>query len=148
MRNSHLPKEVRESLKNQPTVADLPEAQRAEIQAHQDMLNESIPGRSHRDAILALEFLMGEDSTDKHTMAYKHALWVVNKYYGNDANDIITGHLDDGDKFTEDGESRGSNYQSGGLSVNEFMGDDMMSSVSKDSMKDAFKKVFGGKNGL
>lgn len=115
MRNSMLPKAVREALKSQPTTADLSDNQRAEIQAHQDMLNESIAGRSHRDAILALEFLMGQDGIDKHEMSYKHALWVVESYYGANSGDVIQGVMDDGEKFTQDGESRGSNYQNGGI---------------------------------
>lgn len=117
MRNSRLPKAVRESLKSQPTVADLPEAQRAEIQAHQDMLNESIAGRSHRDAILALEVLMGEDGIDRTGIAYRNACKVVSDYYGKDSNMIIAGVMDDGEKFTQDGESRGENYQTGGITV-------------------------------
>ena len=115
MRNQMLPKAVRESLKSQPTMSDLPEEQRAKIQAHQDMMNEKIAGRSHRDAILALEVLMGEDGIDRNGIAFRNASKVVLDYYGKDSNMIITGVMDDGEKFALDGESRGDAYQQGGI---------------------------------
>ena len=119
MRNQMLPKAVREAMKTQPTVADLTDNQRAEIQAHQDMIQADIednrkPNKDHKDAILALEFLMGE-VTDKDSEAYKTALYVVEKFYGKNSGIVVQGVMDDGEKFTQDGESRGSNYQHGGI---------------------------------
>jgi hypothetical protein len=128
MRNSMLPKAVRESLKSQPTMADLSDNQRAEIQASQDMLEMSIRNQREEDIYSALQLMMSViekgETIRKHSFAYRNACLVINKHYGHNAVDIVEGVMDDGDKFTADGESRGGAYQRGGLigGINEYFG--------------------------
>ena len=96
MRNSQLPKEVQEMVNQQTN------------RMTQSLLMKNSHSMTER-AILALEFLLGEESLDKNGAAFLLADSVVADYYQSYPE------MDDGEKFTQDGESRGSNYQHGGI---------------------------------
>lgn len=96
MRNSSLPKEVQEIVNQQTN------------RMTQSILLKNTHSMAER-LVLALEFVLGEESLDKDGAAYLLADSVVADYYQSYPE------MDDGEKFTQDGESRGSNYQNGGI---------------------------------
>ena len=110
MRNKMIPKGDFKSL---------PQHQQDEINAKHDMMLADISGEKRFvDAYSALECLMAdlEETRKVDLTRFPHAnAKLILEKYGPDSLDIIEGIMDDGEKFTQDGESRGSNYQHGGI---------------------------------